>query len=137
MICRPDALACRLIRLWTRTYTAGLPPEARERRIAEIDSDIWEFVDDAQRRGEAAAVTASHLLWRWIAGMADDLLWRMETPMNVKTVAWVTGVAVLAGAVWVAYLEAPITLPPPAPLRQLNVTLATPPPPPPPPPNMR
>ena len=39
--------ALALVRMWTRLYTTGLPAEMRERRFAEIESDIREHCDDS------------------------------------------------------------------------------------------
>ena len=48
--------ATGLIRLWVAAYTVGLRSEDRRERIAEIESDIWEYSSDATDKG-AASVT--------------------------------------------------------------------------------
>ena len=59
---------------WTRFYTAGLTDELRERRLAEIESDLWEFEHDADRPRFAAL----HVLLRLVLGMWHDVSWRIE-----------------------------------------------------------
>ncbi len=68
------AIAC--VRLWTRLYTSGLPPVVRNRRRAEIDSDLWEWRTD--HAGEPGAPGAVHVLLRLLLGIPDDVAWRME-----------------------------------------------------------
>lgn len=40
------ATAARLTRWWARLYTVGLPREQRDRRLAELESDLWESLAD-------------------------------------------------------------------------------------------
>jgi hypothetical protein len=67
-------LAKALVVAWTRLYSAGLPDEMRQRRSAEIESDLWEFEHDPNRPRFAAA----HLLLRLLGGIWHDLIWRIE-----------------------------------------------------------
>jgi hypothetical protein len=68
-------LATAVVRTWTRVYTVGLAPAERTARRAEIDSDLWELEHDPEaQRGWVAA----HVLVRLVAGIPDDLAWRME-----------------------------------------------------------
>ena len=71
----PFAIAAACVRGWTAIYTCGLPAEERSDRQREIVSDIAEFERDA---GDAGAAAALHLLWRLVAGMTADVLWRVE-----------------------------------------------------------
>jgi uncharacterized protein (TIGR03435 family) len=67
-------IAC--VRAWTRLYTSGLPSAVRNRRRAEIDSDLWEWcADQASGPRDVGAVC---LLRRLVFGMPDDLAWRVE-----------------------------------------------------------
>jgi uncharacterized protein (TIGR03435 family) len=68
------AIAC--VRAWTRLYTSGLPPAVRNRRRAEIDSDLWEWCADQASGRRGAEVV--HLLLRSVCGMPDDVAWRVE-----------------------------------------------------------
>ena len=44
--------AVAVLRAWTHVYTWRLDPGLRERRRAEIESDLWEFQQDpAANRG--------------------------------------------------------------------------------------
>ena len=68
-----------LVRSWTRVYTFGLTAEIREARRAEIESDLWEHAHDLELGGDASSpFCALHELIRLLAGVPDDLLWRIE-----------------------------------------------------------
>ena len=41
--------AVALVRAWTWLYTSGMQPQPRDRRRAEVESDLWEFQRDAAR----------------------------------------------------------------------------------------
>jgi hypothetical protein len=70
------ALAIVLVRAWTRLYTCGLPLDLRTARRAEIDSDLWELQHDSE--GPQPGRAAPAILLRLMAGIPDDLAWRME-----------------------------------------------------------
>jgi hypothetical protein len=73
------------VRAWTRLYTAGLPATVRDRRRAEIDSDLWECVQEG---------LPSVDLWRrLVCGVPSDLLWRTD----LITTRMRTRSAILAG----------------------------------------
>lgn len=59
---------------WVWMYTAGMPDEARESHIAELESDAWEHESLAAERGE-------HFGWQFLhrvlRGMPADLGWRI------------------------------------------------------------
>ena len=61
----------RLVRTWTRLYTIGVAPDLRDRRRAEIESDLWESRHQPQR-----PYTAAHVLLRLLLGVRDDVAWR-------------------------------------------------------------
>lgn len=116
-----------LVRAWTRLYTVALPPEIRDRRRAEIESDVWESEHDPD-------VPRHALLLRLLRGMPAELLWRLEVthgPEPARAAVGVLGLAVaLAVALW-AFVRQPV--PPPAPHRgpfQIDLRLMPPPPPP-------
>jgi hypothetical protein len=70
--------ALGLVRGWTRLYTSRLAPALRDARRAEIESDLWEFHEDARRRGATPTGIAVHMLLRLLLGIRHDLLWRAE-----------------------------------------------------------
>ena len=59
-------------RSWTAIYTRGLPPEAAERRLEEIRSDLFEHASFA---GVTTAQQV-HVLGRVLWGIPADLSWR-------------------------------------------------------------
>jgi uncharacterized protein (TIGR03435 family) len=67
-------MAC--VRAWTKLYTSGLPPAVRNRRRAEIDSDLWEW--RADQASEPRGAAGLHLLLRMLRGMPHDVAWRVE-----------------------------------------------------------
>lgn len=62
---------------WVYLYTAGLPGHIRDRRVAEIDSDLWEEVTDRSESGSGRWLLP-HLLIRMLLGVPSDVLWRLE-----------------------------------------------------------
>lgn len=70
---RVAGAACRS---WTAVYTLGLPEPARERRRAEIESDLWEQQAES---GADAADTAFEIFTRTMLGMPADLTWRFQS----------------------------------------------------------
>lgn len=66
-----------LIRLWVTAYTVGLHSEDRRERIAEIESDIWEYSSDATDKGAAPVTTSANMLLRLFLGIPMDLSWRL------------------------------------------------------------
>lgn len=63
-------------RAWSHVYTSGLDPEARQRRLAEIESDLYEHAEDAKACGVAAADVGFDILVRLVVGVPADLAWR-------------------------------------------------------------
>jgi hypothetical protein len=66
----------RLVTNWVRLYTAGLAPDERAERRAEIASDLWEQRAAMRDAGESGGRTALAIGGRWLAGIPDDLAWR-------------------------------------------------------------
>ncbi|MDP3207623.1 MAG: hypothetical protein Q8M65_00605, partial [Rhodoglobus sp.] len=60
---------------WTRVYTSRVGDESAGRRRAEIESDLWEQLDDIHESGATAGSVAASIHWRVIAGMPADLSW--------------------------------------------------------------
>jgi hypothetical protein len=70
------ALVVALIRGWTRCYTWRVPDASAVERRAEIESDLWESLHD--RVAESTWRISCALLSRLVAGLADDVAWRLE-----------------------------------------------------------
>jgi len=133
MITTGVGLAVSAVRAWTRLYTVGLPPELRDRRRDEIESDLWESVQDGRKD-----TTLAWQIWaRLIGGLADDLGWRSEQvvgvlPLVFRLVATVGLITVLG--LWLISAASSRLPDPPAAPRFPPLVAAPPPPPPPPPP---
>ena len=67
--------AAAIVRAWTRAYTSGLPPDLRDARRDEIESDLWESAHDRERSSLFAGV---QMIGRMLIGMPDDLGWRSD-----------------------------------------------------------
>ena len=80
--------AIELARLWTRVYTFGLDPALRDRRRAEIESDLWESQQDADGHAQ--------ILPRLVAGAIDDVLWRVT---HVSVTTWSSALRLVTIAV--------------------------------------
>jgi len=135
------AVAVAVLRGWIRAYTWRLDPVLRERRRAEIESDLWEFQQDpAGSRGLSPAL---HVLARTLRGVPDDLGWRADNiavgatwERRVAIVA-AAAAAVVVAALWVftSLQHTELPRPPATPIAlYLRTTNRLPPPPPPPPP---
>lgn len=72
------ALAAGLTHSWVRVYTRGVSPDLRERRQAEIESDLWEHESDAREAGAPLGALALEFLGRLVLGVPADLSWRLE-----------------------------------------------------------
>lgn len=131
-------VAIVLVRAWTVVYTWGLPPADRERRLGEVECDLWESEVDAH----PGSMLSLHIMSRLILGVADDLLWRLEhTAARAATsrrLALTVGALAILGYAWAALVitRADPPRPPQAPelaWRYGNGRAPAPPPPPPPP----
>ena len=112
-------LSSAIVRAWTRLYTWRLPARTRDTRRAEIDSDLWEFTCD--RETDRGVAPALHVM----VGSAP-----MRAAISVGTAV------IVATAVWVYAVTAPVDLPAPVPLVKVVDVYPPPPPPPPPPPRV-
>ena len=70
--------ASGLTRSWVRLYTRGVSPDARTRRRAEVDCDLWEQADGGRESSQRTFETALEILARALLGMPADLSWRLE-----------------------------------------------------------
>jgi len=70
---------------WIRAYTAGLPDIMRERRRMEVESDAWEEVSALTALGSGPAAIRAAVWLRWLAGVPDDLFWRLEQRRTRRT----------------------------------------------------
>jgi hypothetical protein len=134
------SLAVAFVRTWTWIYTSGTPAFVRDGRRQEIESDLWEHQRD--RAGESDAYVAGHILLRLLAGLADDLQWRVEhrgemSSFRARVLVAATAAVVLIGGAW-AYDTAQLLNEQPPPIAPLMsfVAIPAPPPPPPPPPKL-
>jgi hypothetical protein len=134
------SFAAALARLWTCCYTYDMPPALRNARRAEIDSDLWEFEDDARQHGDGPVIIAAHILVRLSLGLVDDLSWRFERAEGrsaLRRTSWWFAAGTLGLLVVTLWLFAPLLAGPgvPSPPKPPNLNFrASPPPPPPPPP---
>jgi hypothetical protein len=72
------ARGIRVTRHWVRLYTAGLPPEIRDTRRAELESDLWEQEHDAAAADGRLMKAAMQVLHRLVRGIPADLCWRQQ-----------------------------------------------------------
>jgi uncharacterized protein (TIGR03435 family) len=110
---RAVLLSVRLVRVWTRAYTLGMPAGVRDARLSDIECDLWECQHDTDRPARAIEIVARLLL-----GMPDDVLWRLEyaadedaammapprrtIAASAFTCSFALHVIALVGAVWIA-----------------------------------
>jgi hypothetical protein len=130
--------AVAAVRAWTRAYTYGLPDEQRDARREEIDSDLWESVNDttSDQRTLALRIAA-----RLVVGMPDDLGWRREQAAAAALWRWRVALTVVVATVFALWLVGERTtseklpdLPESLRISPHGVRYIDPPPPPPPPP---
>jgi len=137
MNAKSSAIANGIVRLWTVLYTTGLPPERRDARRCEIESDLWEADHDPDASDAWAGLRT---LTRLLRGMADDVVWRheQEAPVQKKQIATaMLGAGCGALALWLGVtsggFKEPVLPPAPRPLLRAEASLPPPPPPGPPP----
>jgi len=135
MTTRSVRMARAAVRLWTAVYTWRLPPVLRDRRRAEIESDLWESGGDG-------AASSTEIMGRLLIGMADDVRWRVEqraaTSSQRQALAVALTAAVLLTFAWIGVTARAVDPPhpPDAPdldWRHRRRPAPAPPPPPPPP----
>lgn len=130
----PLRLVIALVQIWTRVYTWGMNLEARDRRRAEIESDLFEFQQDFAHIGSMRP--AAHVLMRVLAGAVDDIGWRVEeTAARAAPSAKVSVVAAIAAiAASLAWWGMGLSERRPTSAPTIKVFMGAPYPPPPPPP---
>lgn len=100
--------ASALARSWAALYTRGISPAAREERVAELESDLWEH--RAARGGGLG--TEAAILSRCLRGVPADIAWRSSRrtrrPLTARRVVHGAGWAVfaLAAALLLAFTGA-------------------------------
>ncbi|MDP2674693.1 MAG: hypothetical protein Q8Q00_07280 [Dehalococcoidia bacterium] len=78
-------IATGMTRSWVSLYTSGLPPEFRDSRRAEIDSDVWEQQRTADLLNQPQGETSLQLLARLVLGIPSDVTWRLETGRSARS----------------------------------------------------
>lgn len=78
-------LILRLLRWWVRLYTLGLPPDIRDTRRAEIESDVWEHQHDPIVVNRSSYRTATEIFGRLVWGIPADVSWRAEQSRSEKS----------------------------------------------------
>jgi hypothetical protein len=93
--------AARLLRWWTRVYTAAMPAAERERRRAEVEADLWESLRDP--------AGSRQILSRWLLGVADDVGWSINfmEPTSKSSLSWSVGSLLTVSVLTVFLLYAP------------------------------
>lgn len=71
-------MASQLTLAWVALYTRGVPAEHRDRRQAELASDVWEHACNREGEHDTAWKRALQMSGRLISGIPADLMWRME-----------------------------------------------------------
>lgn len=137
MRARALRIAIAAVRAWTCLYTWRLAEPVRERRRAEIESDIWECQHDA----DAGRDLAMRLVVRLVLGIFDDVRWRAEqigaSSERRPVLALSVGAAVLLACMLFAIAGRGVNPPQPPAAPELDwrhKNRPAPPPPPPPPP---
>ena len=59
---------------WVYFYTIGLPEKIRKARQDEINSDIWEHLQDLRRENKSL----TEIIGRLLRGMPADIIWRLN-----------------------------------------------------------
>ncbi len=74
-------LAASIVRHWVRLYTAGFESTVRERIRQEVESDLWEQINDKYASGRPSGEAVTIVL-RWILGIPADVQRIMEEPVS-------------------------------------------------------
>lgn len=79
---RSGSVASTFARGWTAAYTAGLPRETRDRRRAEIASDLWDQQHEPEGSSDPAPLSSAAS--RAFLGMSADLMWRSRELQHAR-----------------------------------------------------
>ena len=71
--------SCGAARTWTRLYTVGARPAARDARREQIAGDLWDHHADALAEGATSGALAAEVASRVLRGVPADLAWRLRT----------------------------------------------------------
>lgn len=63
---------------WVHFYTRAVRRDVRDRRRAEIDSDVWEHIADAHTRCRGNVAAQLEVLRRVLTGIPADLSWVVD-----------------------------------------------------------
>jgi hypothetical protein len=66
-----------LVRRWVGFYTRGLSAEVRDGRREEIESHLWDQLEEAKVSGRPDRSTSADILMRLVLGIPADLSWRV------------------------------------------------------------
>ncbi len=83
----PPGIVPGLTRAWVRLYCTGMSEAARELRLVEIESDLWEHFADRAAEGVSSAATGVETLSRLLRGIPSDIAWRFQAEgfhMNIS-----------------------------------------------------
>ena len=72
-------LCVAMVRRWAALYTRGLPVDVRDRRLLELESDVWEHLHDADERNVRRA-----MFGRFLRGIPADVWWRYHTLLESR-----------------------------------------------------
>jgi hypothetical protein len=90
---KPERMA-RLVARWARLYTRRLPADVAQRRIDEIDADLYDHIAHEREQGTRERRIAVSILARMIRGLPADASWRRQKSGSIA-VGRVAGVTVL------------------------------------------
>lgn len=79
---RDERVVARVAVAWNRILCIGLNPDARARRVAELQTDLWDQAHDPDPARAAAA------LGRVVRGVPADLVWRWHAAGPRSSVRW-------------------------------------------------
>ena len=91
-----------LVTRWVRFYTRGLPLPIAERRLGEIDADLYDHIAHERARGTSDRRIALGILSRMARGLTADASWRRRvrprkgSPMKILLAVLVIAIGVAA-----------------------------------------
>jgi hypothetical protein len=80
----PERMA-ELVARWVRFYTRDLPTPVAQRRIGEIDSDLFDHIAHERAGGTSERRIALGIASRMVRGLAADASWRGQAIAQVST----------------------------------------------------